>query len=299
MEPVRQSAGELSVMKSGKGIWLPLIVGAILLTQGCMGGFYSMENRILDNYFAIYTIESEDYPDEDLRTYMAEQTAFPEMNAGDIMQLLGGLRFRRESLWGTDVRPVFYPREISRFAPQLARTMRTSGQNERILLISRFDPDESVLSRMERTTLILWQDANGLNLVFGEIKEPIPHDDFLVDDNWTEVLPVSFRKAYPDLELVSTDAFEYKRVGDYDHQTWAVMAPATMQSILDQDEAPGFDTEDSYFSASDDDEPRGSGPQESEATLTEKLRQLEKARKEGLISEEEYGDKRAEILRDF
>lgn len=263
-----------------------------------MGGFYSRESKILDNYFAIYTIPSEDYPDEELREYMGQQQAYPEMSAGDVIQLLGGLKFRKESLWGTDVRPVFYPQEVQRFAPALARTLKVTDGSHRILLVSRYDPDQSVLSRMERTTMILWYDSNGMNLVFGEIREPIPYDDFLVEDTWTEVLPISFRKSYPDLELVSSSAFEYKRVGEYDHHTWAVIGNEPMQSILDRADAPGFDASDSYFSVSDD-EPQGGGPPESEATLTEKLRQLEKAKKEGLITDEEYRDKRAEILRQF
>ncbi|HBS03972.1 MAG TPA: hypothetical protein DEA96_03330 [Leptospiraceae bacterium] len=273
---------------------------ALLLTftfQSCMGGFYSRENKILDNYFAIYTLESEDYPDEELQAYMGEQQKFPSMKPSDLIQILGGLKFRKESLWGSDVRPVFYPAEVERFATALSRTMKNVEENKRILLISRFDPDESVLSRMERTSLVMWYDTNGLNLVFGEIKEPVPYDDFLTEDTWTEVLPVSFRKAYPDLSLVSSNAFEYKRVGDYDHHTWAVLADASRQSLLDRKEAPGFDASESYFT--DTSEPKGGGPPESEQTLSERLKQLEKARKDGLITEQEYKDKRAEILDSF
>lgn len=275
----------------------PLALILAFTFQSCMGGFYSRENRILDNYFAIYTLESQAYPDDELQAYMGKQQKFPAMKPSDLMQILGGLKFRKESLWGTDVRPVYYPAEVERFATALSRTMEIVGENQRILLISRFDPDESVLSRMERTSLILWYDSEGLNLVFGEIKEPVPYDDFLTEDNWTEVLPVSFRKSYPDLSLVSSESFDYKRVGDYEHHTWAVLADTSLQSLLDRKQAPGFDASESYFT--DTSEPKGSGPQDSEKTLSERLKQLEKARKDGLITEQEYKDKRAEILDSF
>ena len=286
-------SGTVRIVKS-----LATILVLALSFQSCMGGFYSRETRILDNYFAIYTIPSEDYPDEELQEFLGEPAQFPAMSSGDLIQLLGGLKFRKESLWGTDVRPVYYPAEVQRFATSLARTIETVGPDQRILLISRFDPDESVLSRMERTSLIIWYDSNGLNLVFGEIKEPVPYDDFLTEDNWTEVLPVSFRRSYPDLSLVGSDSFDYKKVGTYDHQTWAVIASDSMESLLERKEAPGFDASDSYFSVTSD-EPKGGGPPDSEKTLSEKLKQLEKARKDGLITDQEYKDKRAEILDEF
>ncbi|MEQ8351398.1 MAG: hypothetical protein RH862_07935 [Leptospiraceae bacterium] len=285
-------------MRPGIRPYWPLALLIAFTLQSCMGGFYSRENKILDNYFAIYTIESDAYPDEELRAYMGQQQKFPRMKPSDLIQILGGFKFRKESMWGSDVRPVFDPAEVERFAGALARTIETIEENQRILIISRFDPDESVLSRMERTSMILWYDSNGLNLVFGEIKEPVPYDDFLTEDNWTEVLPISFRKSYPDLSLVSSDSFDYKRVGDYDHHTWAVLADTSMASLLERKQAPGFDASESYFSETSG-EPKGSGPVDSEKTLSERLKQLEKAHKDGLITEQEYKEKRAEILDSF
>ena len=275
-----------------------LALAFVFCTGSCMSGFYSRENQFLDNFFAIYTIDASDYPDDDvMRTYLGTQQAFPELNTGDLVQILGGLKFKKESLWGDSVRPVFYPAEVERFAGQLVRTMKAAGPDKRILLISRFDPDESVLSRMERTSVVIWNDSNGLNLLFGDIKDPVPYDDFLTDDNWTEVLPISFRKAYPDLSLIGSSAFEFKKVGEYDHETWAVIGSESMQSLMDG-KAPTYEEDDSYFTETTE-EPRGQGPAESEATLKEKLRQLGEARKAGLITEEEYKSKREEILQSF
>ena len=125
--------------------------------------------------------------------------------------------------WGETHARVFYDEELRLIAPSIAEAMANTGPEFRLIVVTRFDHDKSVLSRMERNSLVLWTDDAGLNVNFGEIREEIPNNDFRVDKDWTEVLPVSFARAYPDLELVPQDYFQLKQVGGYTHRTWAVI----------------------------------------------------------------------------
>ncbi|MEQ9366409.1 MAG: SHOCT domain-containing protein, partial [Leptospirales bacterium] len=237
-----------------------------------------------------------------------------------LIDALANLEYKRQSAWGETHSRVFYDEELRLVTPAISEAMANTGPEFRLIIVTRFDRDKSVLSRMERNSMVLWTDEEGLNLTFGEIREEIPNNDFRLDGDWTETLPISFARAYPDLELVPQDFFELKRIGGYTHRTWAVIKlgdlatlkyqpvqekPSDTQAAAEKDarekrqkEATNHSPDsrkESYF----DEDTKPSTDASERRDPTERLRKLKQALDEELITQEEYDAQRQRILQDY
>ncbi len=217
-----------------KRIWIWGGVPALFLVMAsCASGFTSMESVEQRRYIAIYTLAAEDYPDaDDIRGSISAGTQkMPELSAETIERVFGALKFRRKSIWGTQTRPVFYKQELREIAPTLSQAIAKMKANQRMVFITRYDPDQSVTSRMERVTAMIWMDEAGLNLVLGEIRHEIPLNDFLEQDEWTEILPISMRRSFPYYALVDSPDYKLKKINGFTHGTWAIYKPENLASI--------------------------------------------------------------------
>lgn len=257
---------------------------------GCSSAFVSMQSHpiMVDATVALYTINEADYPSaSDLRAELKEPADMPNLGPEKVQALFGNLRYYRRSLFGTTERHVFDDEEMRWLVPAVAKALPKVGKN-RLVIISRHDPDRSVLSRMERSTVVMWADADGLNLVFGEIKQEIPHNDFLEEDRWTEILPVSARRSYPDLTLKEAPFFKKKVMVGNEHNTWAVVSLADLENL--KYVPPGEKGADDKKKT----EPAAETPRQK--ALSERLADLKKARDDNLITEEEYQNLRKKAL---
>lgn len=292
-----------------------LLTGLILLgfASACTA-FYTKEPVLYRKNVAVYKVPAEDYPGGDIAEVLTPMQPFPELNTAGLIDALGNLEYKRQSAWGETHSRVFDAEELQLIAPPIVEAMANTGPEFRLIVVTRFDRDKSVLSRMERNTLMIWTDEDGLNINFGEIREEIPDNDFQIDGDWTEILPVSFERAYPDLELVSEDFFQLKQVGGFTHRTWAVIKVDDLTALKYRPLAPhtGRAADDGTGSDSATDDSSGAAKQDGESYFdeenrptaaerdpTDRLRKLKRALDEELISPEEYEAQRQRILEDF
>lgn len=273
-----------SVRRSALALFTLLI--CLVSGIGCSAAFYRKSLLVEDDRVAIYSLPGDVYPaDDEIQQQMPPMVQYPRLSEDKLVDILGNIEFKQNSIWGTRKGRVFYEKEVRHLAHLLAQVIENAREGERLVIISRFDPDQSVLSRAERVTVLLWPDEEGLNVVFGEIREEIPRDDEYIEDenSWKEILPISLKRQYPDLALAKSQDFTIKKIKGYNHETWAVFDPARIDQI-------------SYDS--------GRTKAKTEAPTvrlspTERLRRLKNAYEEGLISEAEFQRKRAEILGDM
>ncbi|MCB1308107.1 MAG: SHOCT domain-containing protein [Leptospiraceae bacterium] len=276
-----------------------LPIALVVLLSGCTS-FYQMESLSYRRNLALFKLPAADYPsDSGIRQMLPPMRPYPELEPDQVRALLGNLRFRREHVWGDLKGRVFYPGELNYMAPQIARELKQLDEKTRLVIISRFDPDRSVLSRHHRTTLMFWVDEAGYNLCFGEIQEEYSQSDFELDREWTEILPISMNRSFPDLELLPGPDFTFKDVNGHRHLTWVVFPPDALEHMQ-------YIPEDSNQTETESAEPEPQAEQVQPAeqaepgpTPTERLRELNQALEEGLITQEEYERKRAEIMSDF
>jgi hypothetical protein len=259
-----------------------LIFALLMVTGGACAGFSSMERVALYQNLALYRLDAERYPSEErIRKEIPSIRAFPQLAPMRIIDLLGNIEYRKNTVFGTKTRRIFYPEELAEAAPRISEALLHLKDRYRLVIVSRYDPDHSVLSRMERVTAILWMDEAGLNIVFGEIRTEIPYDDYLSgEDEWMRIQPVSLNRAYYDLSIISSDSFTKKIISGRTHETWIVIPEGKIESIH-------------YTPPVQKDE------KEALKSLTERLSDLKKAKDSGLITEQDYEKKKEEILKDF
>ncbi|MCB1172362.1 MAG: SHOCT domain-containing protein [Leptospiraceae bacterium] len=243
---------------------------------------------------ALFRLADTVYPDSDA-SYRAEippPVSFPQLGPQKLVDVLGNLQYQRKGMWSDIEGPVFMDAELSELAAAIHEVLPKLAENERLLVVSRFDADRSVLSRMHLNTMLLWADENGINVVLGLIHEPVLPDNFQMEDDWTKVLPVSLKQGFRDVRLLPGDFFSFKEIDGLKHQTWAVIPLNKLDSL-------------SYERKSDSEGASTEGQTENDAEgqtnpgPADRLRRLQKAFEEGLITAEEYDKKRAAILEEF
>lgn len=262
-----------------------LLAISVAVLVACQSGFYQHDILREEEYSVVYRLPSAVYPEDRIREQMKRQVEIPVLTEEQLIRVLGALRFERKYVWSVTERNIYYETEVRRLAPLVVESLNFLDDEHRLLLLSRYDPDRSVLSRMERTTAMIWAEEDGLNIIFGEIRQEIPQNEFLSREDWKDVLPISFRQAYSDLKVLPADPalYSYKNIDGFTHRTWIVIP----FDNIDQFRLP------SEEAAEAEAEQRERSEQES---LADRLRQLKEAKEEGLITEEEYNERREAVL---
>lgn len=229
-----------------------LFLSILVASSGCNSGFSKREPLLQGYNVALFQLDADDYPASDLQEMLSPSEKFPALTPEQLRMVLSKLRFQRLDIWGTVERDVFYEEELKIITPILAEALPMVEPGHRLVLISRYDQDRAVISRMERVTAVIWLDKAGLNVILGEIREAIPNHDRMVQDDWTEIFPVSFRRAYPDLYLLppTSSVFHLKKMKNMVHRTWAVF---DLESLKEAEGLPEDD--DSLFDDDDDESP--------------------------------------------
>ena len=263
---------------------------ALFLALLSCSSFNQKEPVAYRQYVAVFRLDGAIYPEGDLSAVVPPTGQLDELSPESLRGLLGNLEFRREHVWGPITGRVFYRGQLEEVVRVVQEAQSSIPAGYRMVVVSRFDPDQSVLSRMDRTALMLWQDENGINVVFGEIKNQFPQNQFdpSVADDWTEILPINLGQAPADLRLLPSEDFEYKLIGGRTHYTWAIFDPARVASM--QLRPPRSSESESETAAEVAEPPAEHGD------LATRLRELSEALEAGLITREEYEAQRQRIL---
>lgn len=299
-------------------------IAFLLLALACRSPFNKKEPVFTGDNTAFFRLSSDVYPVEEIRKELPPQTAYPELSEDVLNRLLASLVYNRETVWGRTTRRVFYNEQLGHISQRLREVFQKLDERQRLVIVSRHDPDNSVLSHMERTTLLVWFDEAGLNVVLGEIRQELPHNDILERQDWLNVLPVSMKRAYNDLSL-APGPYQLKVVRGFTHNTWAVfpldrleaLPPVPPNNRVKGEDKPSEDKKPEP--APDKGEPRqpekqpdarpdrpdtkpaedrSGAPVEtpSSPALNQRLTELKQALEQGLITQAEYEAKRKAIL---
>ena len=281
------------------------LIGFLVIAMGtsCSSSFTRMETVLEYRDLAIYRLSEASYPtDEEVVRELPPVEHFPELDQETLLAVMGNLEYEKHDLWITSRRRVFYDEEMRRIIPVILRSIHNLPPGDRLVIISRYDPDKSVLSRMERVSLIFWKDNHGLNLLFGDIREEIPHNDPLAPDDWTNILPISFSSARSGHHLIPPEGGHLKVITNQEHQSWIVFPQEAIGQLVyhpyvdPDDEKPHHDLGDDESGPPPE---NGGKPEDRSAGLLKELRDLNQAKEEGLITEEEHATMRERIMTSY
>ena len=246
------------------------------------------------------SVSDADYPAQgsSIRAEVLQPIQFPTWTKENFANVLSNIQFKRERLWGDSVGYLFSKQEVHALADSIVEGLKKIQPTDRLVLVNRFDPDTSILSKTHMNSFLLWMDEAGLNLVFGVIHEEIPGDDFHDNTDWDAILPISMRSSFRDLEILNADFLTHKVIDGIKHRTWIIIPAATALELPFVE--PQETKEDSNDETkSDENQKKESQSKQDDTDPQTRLRKLKKAQEEGLISDEEYNQLRQDILKDF
>jgi len=261
-----------------------LLTLIFLMISSCSSSFSKMQKLGEYTNLVLYRLPAAEYPErKEIKAVLPPMKEFPAMTPQKILDVLGNISYEKVGVWGSEKNRVFYEQELKYIAPLLSQYLKFLGDKDRLVLVSRFDPDNSVLSRMERVTALIWMDEAGLNIVFGEIRKKLIQDDMTSkDDEWKYILPISLYRSYQDLRITDADFYTKKEVAGRIHESWIIIPEDKMKSIS---YLPPVNESDAKVEKSED--------------LTRRLQELQKAKDQGLLTEEEYKEKRKLIISNY
>jgi hypothetical protein len=261
-----------------KKIFLNLLIINFVLY--CSSGFYKKERIFLTDNIAIYLLDEKDYPeDKEIQKYLKPVKKFPADSLEKIKFVLSNLEVEKESFFSKDVYPLVYPLQLEQIQIILNDIIPSIPEGKRILIVQKFDPFRTVLSKEKRTTMLIWYDEDGYNIAFGEIHEDLLPDNFSTKSDWLDIFPVSLKQGNPKQKIIKKDFIDYKKIGDFTHYSWILFSEETLQAYKDSIKT--------------------SKNKENTASIEERLKKLQDLFNKKLITKEEYDKKKKEILEEL
>ena len=263
------------------------IFAVLLLLSSCSSAFSRRAPIYQSERVYVYTLSGDEYPDDaEIRAITTPAKPLAENDIDGFINLLTYLKVEKRGLIGSSVYPVYYPAQMPELSLVLRDVLRSGQPNTRYVLVTRFDPFSTVLSKMRRNTLLFWNDGSQVHLVFGEIHTELLGDDFVNDDNWLDVRPVNLRRAPDNTRLIDSPLFSFAKIGDFTHLTHAVIETNELTSLRpDRSPAGQADTGNSTSAVN---------PQSE--SIEARLQRLEKLKSTGVIDQAEYSEQRRRIL---
>lgn len=209
----------------------------------------------------------------------------------DFRLLFSSLRDQNPSLFGSKDRPVFpIGSELVTFVEEIQRSIATvEGYPEFLFFIWKEDDPMNPFTRIRRTTFYLFCEKDRMSLVFGEWKKDI-----------------AFQKQYTFSEWITAPRFQVQQTGkkrfflvdNVDERIQFNVERVENQSVIYHDWILLYKTGaklPSYLT-----NPNPANKKNNSGTkldsLGERFKTLEELKRNGLINEEEYNQKRKELL---
>jgi hypothetical protein len=254
-----------------------LNVIVLLFFLQCASGFYKKERIYLSDNTAVYLIDEDAYPDDkELKKYIKPVKNFPDDAIKKISLVLTNLEVEKEGLFSKDIYPLVYPQQMEQLQDILKDILPNVPPKKRILIVQKFDPFRTVLSKDKRSTMLLWYDEDGYNIVFGEIHEDLLPDSFSSETNWLDIFPVSLKQNNPKQKILKKDFITFKQMGDFTHYNWIIFSDVNLEQV----KLPVQKNQ-------------------NKDTIEERLKKLKELYDKNLITKEDYEKRKKEILQEL
>ncbi|MBL8020938.1 MAG: SHOCT domain-containing protein [Leptospirales bacterium] len=267
-------------MLAAIGKQLKLIVSILLLASiGCASAFARRETILSGQDIVVSRIEASTYPDASIQKTLPEFRPFPQLTQEQIERILALFAFKD----GNQAINVFRHAEVKPVAKQILDAMKRLKPQDRLVVVSKYDKKDVVFNRPERNSMLIWNDAAGLNVVFGTIREDVLDGSDHDRDAWKEIGAISLKRSNSEYDLLPSSFYTAGKISEEKiHPTWAIIPEEKLAALPPVAELAVPSTR-----------------QEEKAVpvdLTRKLSELKQAFDQGLITKEEYESKRKEIL---
>ncbi|WP_051133741.1 LA_1326/LA_4305 family lipoprotein [Leptospira fainei] len=144
-----------------------------------------------------------------------------QLDQNKVKDYLGNLRYSKRTTIGYFSDFVFSDHELDVLARDLPFALKALPKDKLLLLITKYDDTQSVISYDELTTCILWATDARLNVVFGRIKrEIVDKDQTLLFDRWTRIEEIPLEQSTDGTEIVEGENFDFGLAGGVPQRKW-------------------------------------------------------------------------------
>jgi len=264
------------------GFWTILTL-ILLFLASCVSPFNKREPLFTSSDLAISRLSATTFPPVEIQAEIPRLVPYPDLTIEQFRRILALLVYSQ----GKDGGHTFRYEQLTPISQRLTDVIPKIGSGYRIVLVSRYDPKKFFFNRVERTTMMLWADEAGLNMVFGVIREEIIEGSESGRDDWLGILPINLSAAPENLSLDPSPYYDFKRVNGRIHKTWIILPFSKLVSL------PVVPPK-----AAETDQPpeQKSEPISPKDDLARKLAGLKQAFDQGLLTKEEYERKRKQII---
>ncbi len=207
-----------------RGLYLNYSVAFSIFVCSCLecggGSFGKLLNK--DHNVQIFLVDGSDAPLGDKADRISSSKSFPEnLKPEEMGVILEGLRYFNYRIFSVKSRPVFYEKDIQYLVPRLMKTLPRVRKGQRIFLVHRDMPPGNLIRTSLRNTMLLWNDKNGLNILFGEIRSLLLSKNLVYPNaSWTEATEIDMDNPAAGISLEIKEPYERKELDGLEYSTW-------------------------------------------------------------------------------
>jgi hypothetical protein len=186
----------------------------------CIGTIRDKKNIFKTNEYSFFLLERGVLKDGDV---WKEELIHPiEIKQENLLSMLANVKFKRESSIGEVISYIFEEDEIRSIVKDIPSGFKKLTKDNVLLVISRYQPTKSVMSKYVRTSFILFADNQGLNVLFGEIKSDLDKDIANNYFEWTNIEDISLKSTSDSDFIYEEDYFSFRDVQGFPNRRWIV-----------------------------------------------------------------------------
>ncbi|EMJ97768.1 LA_1326/LA_4305 family lipoprotein [Leptospira alstonii] len=137
--------------------------------------------------------------------------------------LLGNLKYIKKSSLGFFTDHVFSDGELEVVARDLPLVIKSLPENKILVLISKYDDIQSVVSLEELTTALIWGEKDRINVVFGKIKREIIDKKVGLDfSQWTDIRAITLDHVSDGTEISDNGTVQFQSVRNVPNRKWVI-----------------------------------------------------------------------------
>ncbi|MCC6276010.1 MAG: hypothetical protein IT569_09150 [Leptospiraceae bacterium] len=186
----------------------------------CSTGFESRKLIYNTSETAYYLLDRSEFPNKKLTVGSFKHPY--SIDEKKIMDILGNLKVKKKNAFGETTIYVFSLEELKIVSRDMAQLFGNLKEKEGAIFVSKFDEVKSVLSAYKRTSGLIWIDSNGLNVLFGDIKQGLPRDSVKNFYDWTNIHPISMHIVADENEIEEDPIFQFNVVAGFKNRKWLI-----------------------------------------------------------------------------
>ncbi len=199
-------------------VFLPLLFAVSF--SGCYPYFFR-DKMLRSESMGFFSIKTSTLDDFETITKDAPLEHPIQLDQARIKDYFGNLRYSKRSTVGYFSDFVFSDHELDLLARDLPFALKNLRNDRLLLIISKYDDTQSVISFDEVTSCVLWATEGRINLLFGRIKRELVDKEVGLDfDRWTRVEKIRLSHTSDGTEIAEGENVDFGVVDGIPLRKW-------------------------------------------------------------------------------